>query len=67
MSKFLSRKFILACVGVAVGVGVATGLIVPGGAGIAIELISGGVIVILSILGYEVSEGWVDATWAKKK
>ena len=66
MRKFLSRKFILAAVGVLVGIGVATGLIIPGGAGVAVELISGGVITVLSILGYELSEGWVDGKRAEK-
>ena len=61
LGNLLSRKFLAMVAGVIVSILVASGKIAPEGADAAIQTITGGIALVLSIVGYQVAEAKVDA------
>lgn len=64
-NRFLSRKFLLSCASIAVAVLVAAGRLAPEHAEAAVQTITGATMLVLTVLGYVVTEASVDKERAK--
>ena len=63
--RWASRRFLLAAAGMAVSVLVTLGVVAPAGTDTAVQVIVGAATLVLSILGYQVTEAAVDRARAK--
>lgn len=60
VSRWASRRFLLAVAGVVVSVLVSLGKIAPEGTDAAVQVIVGAATLVLNVLGYQVTEAAVD-------
>jgi uncharacterized membrane protein len=60
VSRWASRRFLLAAAGLVVSVLVTMGVVTPAGTDAAVQVIVGAATLVLNVIGYQVTEAAVD-------